>query len=732
MASLRRMHKQRSGERLSYISWIRTGLAPILGFLSKPYRTLRSYDASAVKPDLIAGLTVAIIALPQAMAYALIAELPPQTGLYAVIVGAVIGALWGSSNHLQTGPTNTTSLIVLSALLAVAQPGTPTYLVAAGLMAVIVGAIQLFMSVAQLGMMVNFISDAVIVGFTAGAGILIGVNQLRHLLRLTVPSLPSLWETLPLIAGHLSDAHLPSLLMGIGTIALMIALRRLNRRLPTALIAMVTAATIVALLGLDQQGMRVVGRLPRSLPPLTVLPLTDLTFVRRLAVGSLAVAAIALVESMSIARSISAHSGQHIDSNQEFFGQGLANLVVGFFSGYVVAGSFTRSAVNYNTGARTGLSNLFASLFVLLALFALAPFAAYVPLPALAGVIILTAFSLIERHEIVRIWRTNHGDRTTMIATLVATLVLHLEHAVLLGIGLSVAHYLLRTSQPRVRVVLPSDDFRYFTPRPDKPSCTQLGVVEILGDLYFGAVSHIETRIQENLRNNPSQRYLLLRMYPVENCDISGIHALESIVRLYRERGGDVFFVHVHRQVLQLMRATRFYDLVGADHFLAPDDAVTHLFHRVLDPAICIYECPVRVFSYCQNLPKRLDLACPQHVVHYPLDEVPTITVYALWAALHSTTPPQVIDVREPREFRRSHIPQANSIPFRRLIQNPSRVPIDDSIVLVCRGGRRSLQAAAYLLDRRHQDIHVLEGGMRMWEHEALLTALEIPEESAS
>ena len=187
MASLRRMHKQRSGERLSYISWIRTGLAPILGFLSKPYRTLRSYDASAVKPDLIAGLTVAIIALPQAMAYALIAELPPQTGLYAVIVGAVIGALWGSSNHLQTGPTNTTSLIVLSALLAVAQPGTPTYLVAAGLMAVIVGAIQpdfkagdalIGVRVAETGAAVGVFRTGAAVGDAFGAGHSIGIADL--------------------------------------------------------------------------------------------------------------------------------------------------------------------------------------------------------------------------------------------------------------------------------------------------------------------------------------------------------------------------------------------------------------------------------------------------------------------------------------------------------------------------------------------------------------------------
>ncbi|MGC9520741.1 MAG: SulP family inorganic anion transporter, partial [Anaerolineae bacterium] len=680
-----------------------------------------------LRPDLIAGLTIAVISLPQAMAYALIAELPPEMGLYTAIVGAIVGALWGSSHHLQIGPTNTTSLLALSALLSIAEPGTTEYLLAAGLMAVIVGLIQIIMAIARLGVMVNFISDAVIVGFTAGAAVLIAVNQLRHLLRLTIPSLPSLWETLPTLAAHVTETHLPSLIIGVGTMGLIVVLRKLSRRLPAPLLAMVMGAAVVAITGLDNQGVRVVGELPRGLPPLTSLPLTNFEFVGQLATGSLAVAAIALVESISIARSISAQSRQRLDSNQEFFGQGLANIASGFFSGYVVAGSFTRSVVNYNAGARTGVANIFASLFILAILLLLAPLAAFVPLSALAGVILLTAYSLIEFDEIVRIWRSNHGDRTIMLITFLATLALHLEYAVLLGIGLSIIYYLLRTSKPRVRVVLPSDDFRYFTPRPGKPSCTQLGVMEILGDLYFGAVNHIEEQILENLAEAPTQRYLLLRMYAVENCDISGIHALESIVRTYRDRGGDVYFVHVHRQVRDLMRSTGFVDGVGEDNFLDPDDAIPYLFHRVLDPAICIYECPARVFRYCQNLPKRLDLACPTtEELIGSLDRVPTLTPYALWEALRSTKPPRVIDVREPREYNRGHIPQATSIPFRELVKDPTALPQDGSVVIVCQGGRRSLRAAALLLDHGYRDVRAMEGGMAAWESEKLLMAVEL------
>jgi sulfate permease, SulP family len=398
----------------------------------------------------------------------------------------------------------------------------------------------------------------------------------------------------------------------------------------------------------------------------------------------------------------------------------------GLFSGYVVAGSFTRSAINYSAGARTGIASALAGLFVLIAMVVLAPLAAYVPLAALAGVIMVTAYGLIERHEIARIWRSNHGDRTIMLVTLLATLALPLEYAVFLGIVLSILYYLLRTSKPRVRVVLPSEDFRYFTPRPGKPSCTQLGVVEILGDLYFGAVSHIEERIQENLQDNPTQRYLLLRMYPVENCDISGIHALESIVHSYRDRGGDVFFVHVHRRVRALMESTGFYTYVGADHFLDPDQAVPYLFNRILDPAICIYECPVRIFSYCQNLPKRLDLVCPPAQTRWPLEAVPTLSPRELWTALHGPLPPRVVDVREPREFKQAHIPAAELIPFGNLIEHPEQVPEHEPIVLICQGGRRSLRAAALLLDRGYADVRTLEGGMAAWQQSHLLAAVDL------
>ncbi|MDF1513610.1 MAG: SulP family inorganic anion transporter [Anaerolineae bacterium] len=695
--------------------------------LIRPVGIFKAYQIANLRPDLIAGLTVAVVALPQAMAYALIAELPPETGLYATIVGAVIGTLWGSSHHLQTGATNTASLLVLSALLAVATPGTPDYLVTAGVMAVLIGIFKIIMAFARLGVIVNFVSDAVVTGFTAGAGILIGINQLRHLLRLPIPSYPNLWGTIPAVLDTIPQTHITSLLIGAGTIIIIIVLPKISNKLPAPLLAMITAAALVGIMGLDTHGVKVVGQLPRGLPPLVKLPVFNLQLVSKLIGGSLAVAAIGLIEPISIGRSISTRSGQRLDSNQEFFGQGLANIFSGFFSGYAVSGSFTRSAINYEAGAETGISSLFSSLFVLLSMILFAPYAAYVPQAALAGVLMVTAYSLVDTKEIAHIWSSSVNDRIIMAISFVATLVLPLEHAVLTGIAYSLFAYLRRTSEPRVRVVLPSDDFRYFTPRPTMPSCHQLGVMEILGDLYFGAVSHIEEKIQENLSSNPAQRYLLLRMYTVENCDISGIHTLESIVKLYHERGGDVFFVHVQRQIRELMESSGFADMVGADHFLDPDEAINFLFYKVINPAICIYECPVKVFEYCQNLPKRLDLACPDTTWVGSDSNVPHISPNDLWQQMHTMHPPTIIDVREPREYKNGHIPNVIRSDFADILEKGlENIPRDRKVVVVCQGGRRSWWVARRLGELGYAHVSVLEGGMLSWEHHQLLQAVEL------
>jgi SulP family sulfate permease len=489
---------------------------------------------------------------------------------------------------------------------------------------------------------------------------------------------------------------------------------------------MVIAAAIVGLVGPEQLEVSVIGEVAVGLPPLTRLPLLDLRLIAQLSTGALAVAAIGLVEAMSIARTIASQTGQRLDSNQEFVGQGLANMTSGFFSGYPCSGSFTRSAVNYDAGAHTPLASAFSGLFVLIAMIALAPLAAYVPRTALAGVLIVTAYGMIDREEIVRIWRGARDDAVIMVVTFLGTLFLHLEFAVLLGILLSFAVYIMKTSVPEVTPVVPDDTFSHFIYQPEKPQCPQLAVLDIRGDLYFGAVNHIEDATYQHLIKHPEQRFLLLRMHSVDQCDFSGIHALENIVRTSRERGGDVFTVRAHDPVFGLMRSTGFCDYLGTDHFLAEDEAITYLFHNIIDPAICIYECEVRAFRECQNLPKQIYPIEPPFHTDIPTIQIADISPHELWQQLCSSdVPPLVIDVREPREFRRGHIPQAQLSPLPKLLSDTFELPKDHPIVFVCRGGRRSARAVNILHNKGYEDMAVLRGGMLAWEAAGLLEAID-------
>ena len=697
-----------------------------LKYFGRPVDILKNYKRGYLRPDLLAGLTVAVILIPQAIAYALIAELPPQTGLYAAIVASIIAGLWGSSIQLQTGPVNAISLMVLSALIAVAPPNTAEYIILASILAVIVGLYSLLLGLARLGVLVNFVSYSVIVGFTAGAGVLIAANQLRHLLGLNVPSSPELIETIEQIGFRLPQTHWPSLILGFGTIALILILRKFSPKIPAALVSMVIAGSLMAILGPGTQGIRAIGELPRGLPTLNNIFEIPIGWVTQLATKALAITAIGLVETIAITRSISNQTHQRLDSNQEFVGQGLANITSGLVSGYPVGGSFIRSAVNLQSNARTSISSVFTGLIVLLAVLTVGNLAGYIPLPALAGVVILTAISLINKNEILRIWNGPRGDRLIMLVTFLATLLIPIEFAVLVGILLSLGYYLLQTSTPRIRTVLPDENFDFLLPDTGKQACPQLGIVEILGDLYFGAVHTIEEYLLEYQNQHPQQRFLLLRMNNVDIADISGIHALESIVNAYRRQHGDVFISRYRQPIFDIMRSTGFVEFLGTDHFLSRDsDAIGYLFYKILDPVVCIYECPTRAFKECQNLPKRLEF--DEIDLHTEIAEcdINYIEANKLWDALHSDTPPTLIDIREPREYNQGHIPNARLLPLPTLIADPYQLPLEARIVLICRSGRRSERAACFLSRQGFRSVSALNGGMIIWEAKNFLEAID-------
>ncbi len=700
---------------------------PALRYLRRPAVLARDYDRANLRPDLIAGLTVGVVLLPQAIAFSLLAQLPPQMGLYTAIIGGIVAALWGSSEHLHTGPTNTLSLLVFSTLAVSALPGSQEYILAAGVLAVMAGALQVGLGLLRLGFIVNFVSHSVIVGFGTAAGVLIALRQIDPLLGLSLPKGDVLTGLINSLLA-VPETHLLTAAIGLGSMALIILLRRINPRLPGSLIALLMATAVVYLLGERAAGVAVLGPIVGGLPSLAGLPLFDLQLLGELSTGALALAAIGLVQTTAVSRSLASQTHQRLDNNQEFVGQGIANVLSGLFGGYATSGSFTISAVKFRAGAQTRLASIVAALVVLLVMLVAGPIGAYLPVSALAAALIITAYNMLDRAEIRRILRGAPGDAIIMVVTFLGTLFLNLDFAVLVGILLSFVLYVMRTSAPRVQVVVPDTDFRHFAHRPDAPVCPQLGIVEIQGDLYFGAVNHIEEAILHQAAANPDQRFLLIRMHHVNQIDFSGIHMLEGLVQAYRDRGGDVFLVRVSTQAQRLMHTTGCLTYLGEDNILDEDSAVDFLFHRVLDPAVCIYECPVRVFRECQNLPKRFDLLAPSLLTRSIVADCPTVAPRELWRLLRAGPPEQrpiVLDVREPREFRRSHIPEAQSLPLSTLLTHGLALANDRPVVLVCQSGRRSRRAAAVLRDLGYSDVSLVEGGMQAWEAAGLLTAVE-------
>ncbi len=686
-------------------------------FWARPATIIRGYNIKEnLRADILAGVTVGVLMLPQAIAYALIAELPPITGLYAAIVASIVGALWGSSSHLNSGPSNAASLLVLTTLLPLAVPGSPEYLLLAGMMAFIVGLIRLLMGILRLGYLVNFVADSVIVGFTMGAAILIGVNQFKHLLRVTVENTPNFFATISSTVFAIPETHLLSFAVGAAAVVLSVVFKKLIKRIPSALLVMGLAGLAAYLFDLPSQGVIVLGDLPASLPSFVALPIFDRGVWSQLFAGSMAVAAIGLAEAVAIARSISAQSGEQIDSNQEFVGQGLASMATGFFSGYACSGSFTRSALNYSSGAKTGLTNIFSALFVLLAMLMFAPLAAFLPRSALAGVIIVTAYYMIDREAITEIWRTTVGDAWIMLATFAATLIFPLQFAVLAGIVVSFVRYIGKTSKPIVSSVTPSDNFKDLREYPDRPECPQMGIVTIKGSLYFGSTQHVEEAIREQREAHPNQKYILIWMQQVNHVDISGLHLLEAIVRLYRNDGGDVYMEGVRIAVKEKMSASGFVEMLGEDHFLEREEAIPMLFNNVMNPIKCIYECRHKVWLECQSLPKSEQLITLPEIKAAPNTlPIPMYTAVELWEKINADNDILIVDVREQSEHDVAHVPTSQVISIPSIIADPTQVSEDAEVVFICRYGRRSRQMALMYMEKGYDNISTLQGGVEAW-----------------
>ena len=499
--------------------------------LSYLKKAVKNYSFLKFRKDLVAGLTVAIVALPQSMAYAIIAGINPKYGLYAAIVPAIVSSLFGSSKYLIAGPTNAISMVVSSTLASTMIAGTLVQdfpqeqkMQILFLLAFMVGMIQVVMGIAKFGQLINFVSHSVVIGFTAGAGVLIAFNQLKNILGIKLPVTNEFIETLRLTFTHINETNLFALLLGLFTIIFILASRKISNKIPGALLAMALSALAVYFFRLEGYGVKLIGEIPRSLPPLSSFSL-NLDLVKTLFPSALAIALLGIVEALSISKSIANASGEKIDGNQEFIGQGLSNISASFFSGFPGSGSFTRSAVNFAAGAATRFSGVFSGAIVLLTLLILAPLARYIPIASLAGILIVIAYSMVDKQSIVLSFKATKADRTVLIATVLATLFLELEFAVYIGVILSIALFLRKVSHAQAFRVTPrAEDHKLIKYVDGNPLCSQISIYQIEGALFFGAIGELEEKLHE--LEDKTDKVIILRMKGIRLLDATGAHAL--------------------------------------------------------------------------------------------------------------------------------------------------------------------------------------------------------------
>ena len=563
--------------------------------------------AETLKFDLMAALTGAILIVPKGVAYATIAGLPPEYGLYTAMVPVVVAALWGSSWQMVSGPTTALSIVVFSTISPMAEAGTPDYVRLVLTLTLLVGMIQVGLGLLRMGGLVNFVSHSVIVGFTGGAALLIVANQVASFFGVPIARGSSFFGTFQQLGAQFDQIQPWVVAVSVSTVLGGLAFKRWVPKVPYLIgaigVGAAVAAVLNALLGQQVTHIKMISAMSLGLPPLTA-PDFDLAEWRQLLPAADAVSILALTEAASIARSLSSRTGQRVDGNQEFIGQGLGNLAGAFCSSYVSSGSFNASGVNVESGARSPLAAV-AMAFILFALvFFLGPMARYLPYAAMAGLLVLVASTLVDVAEIRKTWRISPREGLILIATFASALVFHLETAIYIGVALSVLLYLYRTSQPPLQVVTPDPGTPQLSFRPvqGQLECPQLEIIRVDGSLFFGSITHVQQGIHALDELGVRQNNLMLIASGINVIDLSGAEMLAAEARRLRERGGHLYLYDLKPEPLKMLEQSGCLDLIGRDQVFAAGEDVDRRLVKALQPELC-RQCKTRVFKGCASMP---------------------------------------------------------------------------------------------------------------------------------
>lgn len=562
-----------------------------------------------LRADLTAGLLGALLVLPQGVAFATLAGLPPEYGLYSAIVPCIVAALFGSSRHVMSGPTNANSLALFAVLAPLAAAGSPGYIQLALAVTVLVGVMQWLVGTLRLGSLAHFISPSALFGFTSGAALLIAVHALKDALGLPSPESHGAGALLASLATHLGQVHPGAMLVTLATLGVALLVRRLDKRKPYMLAGLAAGALAAMAFNawVQTRGgtpVPILGALAQPWPPFHV-PSIDWRALPDLLSLAFALTIVALAQSISIAKAVASRSGQRIDANREFVGQGLSNIVGGFFSCYLSCGSLNRSIPNYEAGAKTPLASVFSAILLVVLVAVSAPLLAMIPHAAISGLLLLVAWTLLDIPRWRHLIRTQPGECAIAGATLAATITIRMEVAILLGTVLSLMVYLHRTSRPAMRTMGfdsrgPDRRFIVLEHQQDAlPECPQLKLLRMEGSVYFGAAAHVAQRLHE-LRVAPgAPRHLLVMAKSMNFIDLAGAQVWDDELAARRAMGGDLYFHRPRPEVLDMWRRTGFLERLGADHIFPDKATALHTIYAKLDRDICA-GCQAKIFWECQ------------------------------------------------------------------------------------------------------------------------------------
>ena len=560
----------------------------------------KNINRETLKSDLSAGITGAILVLPQGVAYAVIAGLPPEFGLYTAIVSGTVAAFFGSSMHMISGPTAALSIVAATVVNNAVDQNTLDYILMMITLTFMVGVIQLVLGFLKFGVLINFISHTVVQGFTSGAAVIIAASQITNILGFQIESNGSLINYVKSALDNLQQTNLTALILALSTIIVAFIFKKYVQPIPYLLGAMIIGAVLCFLIDGAIKGVYLLDELSGTMPPLSH-PSFDFDILATLFLGALSVALLGLIEAASIARSIAIRSKQKIKGNQEFIGQGISNFVGAMFSCYPSSGSFTRSGGNYDAGAKTPIASLFSAVIVILFVLFLPALTTYIPVPVMAGTIIAITWNLFDIKGFIETIKSDKSEAITFLGTFICTLCIQLEYAIYAGVLISIILYLHKTSRPRITSVAPViniDGKRRIrnVNRYSQQECPEIKLIRVDGSIFFASSSHVQTYLQKLTEINDDNIIVISK--GINFIDSTAQHMLINEIERIEKKRGKIIFSSLKGNVYDDLEKTELKKILDDGRIFDTTSEAINVMIKNITSEKC-NQCSFNVFKDC-------------------------------------------------------------------------------------------------------------------------------------